>query len=1344
MSSPLGKPPTAAAARASAAASQNRMSTILPNVSPPASSTLSGANKRASIMPATSLSFLSSSWRASDSESLQYFTIFRSLDTADKGEISSEQAASILSRTGLPQSQLSDIWQAAKKDTPEKFNLRFISVALKLAAVAQQYGGLISISRLSEPTGPVRLDDQHEAPAVHAAVSTASTSPAASLHNVPLHLGGGSASGDSIPGPASPSRISSFAGSISSASGAPAASASTLLSAAARLSTVASTVGSPSLTSRGSVSSLASSGAVSSSSTGGISASDRERFGRMFDGARPDPATGLLSADVASNLFRKSKLPTETLGLIWNLADTQRRGKLDRNDFAIAMYLIQVAMTKGASAIPSTLPSSLLSPPPAATSTPTPAAIIPQPRASFLSSPILTPTSVKPTPAVKSLSSDSVPQTEIDEFKRDFATLDSTSSGFIGGHDAVAFFTKSGLSKEELFAVWNLADRKGLGRLGCTEFIAAMHLIRKLQAGQKIPSSLNAEVFDSIDRGLKSESSILSRSFTATSSVSTPPATTTASLLAADVDAHPDIMSLSAQIASQATLTSAKAAERDGYERNLGSLTAKKTELTSKLEAAKASYAAVVTSVEVLQREYNTAHSQLTDLHSQVATAEGELQQAQAQRDALVTEMHELSRQVVDISSRAAQFRQNTITITTIEMAQLTQQLEAEKAALDEATKAALQASDEHRAALATVEDLHRQLEQVQLSRQQAEAQAAATRQAIQDVAVQSTALQQQIDTEPLPSSSGDDAFEAAFFSEPDESVAPSVGLDMPLTQSPPQASVLEQSSPPPPPPPARSVASETLAKRNATVRRSMLPPPPPPPSALPNEADSPSASSANSSDPFASLMLARSGSTIKPTSSRHTPPPPPPSSDTIAKKPSSSLSQVIGPDAFPPLDTSWATFEPPVSIEPAVDTEPASVPAAETKYGNDDDNDEESSGDEFDEPVDPTNPAAYKVTPPASVPQPADIVEEFESKFPELPDLDVDQVQPIQEQAASDVLPVEDITQQAEPDVEIKVDADTEATRSSSAQTTDSTESKTDFGTPLGEVDATAEAPISDESAQESPAPAIENLPISEPSISPDAPSTDAPVADEVTTTAAAATATTTAAASSASTQPSSSDAFEDLFGSGEWVSVSPTVTSTAPVVEDTPAPAPAPAPAPESTQPATEVPRDVIATEAPAVAAAAAAAAAIIEPAPTPAADEFDALFGSADLVSAASMSVSSAPVPIDAFDTNESLPTYEMSFKDAVFEDPLNDEFEQPPVQMPMPMPEPFVSAAPSQPDPISDIPVIGRSQSRHDADSDDIEQVKVLVGMGFSREKAIGALEQSGFDVQEAAERLMMQS
>jgi len=71
----------------------------------------------------------------------------------------------------------------------------------------------------------------------------------------------------------------------------------------------------------------------------------REKFGAMFGGLPLQD--GLLPGTEARNVFISSGLDQETLREIWSLSDFERRGKLDCEEFILAMWLIHQVKKNG-------------------------------------------------------------------------------------------------------------------------------------------------------------------------------------------------------------------------------------------------------------------------------------------------------------------------------------------------------------------------------------------------------------------------------------------------------------------------------------------------------------------------------------------------------------------------------------------------------------------------------------------------------------------------------------------------------------------------------------------------------------------------------------------------------------------------------------------------------------------------------------------------------------------------------------------------------------------------------------------------------------------------------------
>lgn len=85
---------------------------------------------------------------------------------------------------------------------------------------------------------------------------------------------------------------------------------------------------------------------------------DREKYVQIFNSL--NPVDGKVNGANAKQEMMKSKLPNTVLGKIWKLADVDRDGYLDADEFALSMHLISVKLS--GHDIPPMLPSHLIPP----------------------------------------------------------------------------------------------------------------------------------------------------------------------------------------------------------------------------------------------------------------------------------------------------------------------------------------------------------------------------------------------------------------------------------------------------------------------------------------------------------------------------------------------------------------------------------------------------------------------------------------------------------------------------------------------------------------------------------------------------------------------------------------------------------------------------------------------------------------------------------------------------------------------------------------------------------------------------------------------------------------------
>ncbi|EKX73098.1 conserved hypothetical protein [Theileria equi strain WA] len=176
---------------------------------------------------------------------------------------------------------------------------------------------------------------------------------------------------------------------------------------------------------------------------------------------------GMISGDVACNLFRKSGLPDDILYNIWEFGDPNNSGELDYLGFCICCRLIAFAQSHGPSVITQNLGGKLY----------------------------LTPPNVLPSfneEYVFSAQSEVyiIRSEDVERYTYQFSCLDMNMDGYIEGDDARDFYLSQGdLDQDHLMHLWSLADIDRDGRLTVKEFCIMQQLVRALRETHCSPPS---------------------------------------------------------------------------------------------------------------------------------------------------------------------------------------------------------------------------------------------------------------------------------------------------------------------------------------------------------------------------------------------------------------------------------------------------------------------------------------------------------------------------------------------------------------------------------------------------------------------------------------------------------------------------------------------------------------------------------------------------------------------------------------------------------------------------------------------------------------------------------------
>uniref|UniRef100_A0A8D1K908 Intersectin 2 n=2 Tax=Sus scrofa TaxID=9823 RepID=A0A8D1K908_PIG len=293
-----------------------------------------------------------------------------------------------------------------------------------------------------------------------------------------------------------------------------------------------------------------------------ITSEERTKHDKQFDNLKP--SGGYITGDQARTFFLQSGLPAPVLAEIWALSDLNKDGKMDQQEFSIAMKLIKLKLqgqqlpvvlppimkqppmfsplisarfgmgSMPNLSIPQSLPpvAPIATPLPSATSGTTlpplmmPAPLVPSVSTSSLpngTASLIQPLSIpyssssNSTSSTASLSGNSpktgtsewaVPQPSRLKYRQKFNSLDKSMSGYLSGFQARNALLQSNLSQTQLATIWTLADIDGDGQLKAEEFILAMHLTDMAKAGQPLPLTLPPELVPPSFRGGKQTDSI--------------------------------------------------------------------------------------------------------------------------------------------------------------------------------------------------------------------------------------------------------------------------------------------------------------------------------------------------------------------------------------------------------------------------------------------------------------------------------------------------------------------------------------------------------------------------------------------------------------------------------------------------------------------------------------------------------------------------------------------------------------------------------------------------------------------------------------------------------------------
>ncbi|XP_048949854.1 epidermal growth factor receptor substrate 15 isoform X4 [Canis lupus dingo] len=227
-----------------------------------------------------------------------------------------------------------------------------------------------------------------------------------------------------------------------------------------------------------------------------VKSEDKAKYDAIFDSL--SPVNGFLSGDKVKPVLLNSKLPVDILGRVWELSDIDHDGMLDRDEFAVAMFLVYCALEK--EPVPMSLPPALVPPSKRKTvSISGSVRLIPSSASAKEPYHSLPPVGILPTKAP--LRQWVVSPAEKAKYDEIFLKTDKDMDGFVSGLEVREIFLKTGLPSTLLAHIWTLCDTKDCGKLSKDQFALAFHLInQKLIKGIDPPHILTPEMVPPSDR----------------------------------------------------------------------------------------------------------------------------------------------------------------------------------------------------------------------------------------------------------------------------------------------------------------------------------------------------------------------------------------------------------------------------------------------------------------------------------------------------------------------------------------------------------------------------------------------------------------------------------------------------------------------------------------------------------------------------------------------------------------------------------------------------------------------------------------------------------------------------
>ncbi|KAJ2847100.1 endocytosis defective- protein [Coemansia brasiliensis] len=229
-----------------------------------------------------------------------------------------------------------------------------------------------------------------------------------------------------------------------------------------------------------------------------ISPEEQLQYQQHFNNA--NPVNGKLSGAAARTTLMQSGLPTQQLGEIWELADIDKDGALDFDEYCVALKLVFSLLNHTIPSVPPVLPPSLI---PQGKYQHFTNSLSPQLTSPQHMSPRVPPSISEAQPAKMEWY---VPGEDRARFRQVFEQQ-ARGSDQVRMLDMEDYLLSMGVSRASMTQAWGLVDVRKYQQLNREQFIYLMHILNSHMRGAQLPHVLPPAVKDAIYNSLNLTSS---------------------------------------------------------------------------------------------------------------------------------------------------------------------------------------------------------------------------------------------------------------------------------------------------------------------------------------------------------------------------------------------------------------------------------------------------------------------------------------------------------------------------------------------------------------------------------------------------------------------------------------------------------------------------------------------------------------------------------------------------------------------------------------------------------------------------------------------------------------------